>query len=142
MEYTITAITREQIPDNICLYHKHSVKNGNIFLFQFINGLMIAYESDIIITAIEEIMDDLIYYYNMWLDIRDNCDSSNEFQGYYLDLYEKYIITSQCEKIWNYHINNQHIIASVIYYYEGDTTSYDEFTEDEGFDENEVFNED
>ncbi len=135
MEYTITAITREQIPDNICLFHKNSVKNGNIFLFQFINGLILAYETDVIITNIEDIVDSLKHYLDFWYDISENCQSLDEFQSYYWDLYKKYISNLECEKIWNYHSMNQQRLADIIYYYEGETTSYDEFTEDEGFNE-------
>ena len=46
MDYTLTAITRDDIPHNICVYSKHNVTNSaHVFLFEFIGGYKIIYES-------------------------------------------------------------------------------------------------
>ncbi len=133
MDYTVTAITREQIPNNICVYSKNNIKNHNyIFMIQFIGGFQIVFESDQEITTIEDIIEDLKYYWDLWLDIRDNCSNSTDFQSYYFENYDKYLGTEYCEKIWNYHVDNHQFLNNIILYYEGESESYDEFFEDEG----------
>ncbi len=133
MDYTVTAITREQIPNNICVYSKRDIEFRHfIFMFEFMGDFKIIFESDQEITTIEDIMEDLKYYWDVWLDIKDNCNNSTDFQRYYFENYDKYLGTEYSEKIWNYHVDNHQFLNNIIIYYEGDSESYDEFIADEG----------
>jgi hypothetical protein len=130
MDYTLTAIMRDDIPHNICVYRKHDVTvPAHVFLFEFTGGYKIIYESDTIISSIVEILDDLMYYYNIWNDIKFNCNDPLEFQGYYLENYHKYITSDDCERIWNYHINNEESLIDLLSSY---SINENDILEDEG----------
>ncbi len=134
MEYTITAITREQIPNNMFVFKKSNINVTNLYLylFQFMNGNMLVYGSNEHISNIEEIIDDLKIDIDIWYDIKDNCNNFNDFQLYNFENNDTYIPIEECEKMWNYFVNNNHFIQYIIYYFEGETDSFDETIDDEG----------
>ncbi len=134
MEYTITAITRDQIPNNMFIYSKCDTDpNNNIFLFQFSNNFQLVYESDIIITNIDEIIGDITHYYNLWNTIKDEYNTLDEFNTttYYLEKYNKWFLKDDYESFWNFHITHIQLINLLVIYYEIET-SYDELSDDEG----------
>jgi hypothetical protein len=110
MDHTINIITRSQIPNNIYLCTDFNKDWDMIHSFEFQNGLQFIIGSNHSITSAELIIEDM----DNELELVLNNNTPADLQSYYYHNIDTFINYNDCIKIWNYYINNQHLIKEVI----------------------------
>jgi hypothetical protein len=113
MDATLYIIERNQIPEDIYLCGEGDDEWSMIYLCEFENGLQCIlgagnYQTvESIIESTKDEMDDVLA----------NTNSPEELQNYYYEQFQDFKQYSDCVKIFNYYINNQHLINQAYYLY-------------------------
>ncbi len=123
MDYNLSIISRDQIPNNIYLCGKNDKDEWQkINYFEFENGLKCVIGASRYLSgkdAVESMKNELDY-------VLEN-DSPDALQKYFYENFENFISYSDCQKIFNYYTDNEELIKEAYYtYFDKEESSDDE----------------